>query len=200
MLPYETKEISLLYNQIKNWKEVEQKVLEDNLLQRNSLSTRKRVFSELKKRINNFNEDELKYFNTASMEDVKVLSFIGCLKTYRFIYEFVIEVIREKFLIFDYQLEPCDYTSFLESKMALSKKLSSVSETTQKKLRQVLYNILAEVGLIENIKNPYITKPLLSESIIKLLINDDEKLLKALLLNDSEIEYYKAEKNEDRKS
>lgn len=200
MLPYETKEISLLYNQIKNWKEVEQKVLEDNLLQRNSLSTRKRVFSELKKRINNFNEDELEYFNTASMEDVKVLSFIGCLKTYRFIYEFVIEVIREKFLIFDYQLEPCDYTSFLESKMALSKKLSSVSETTQKKLRQVLYNILAEVGLIENIKNPYITKPLLSESIIKLLINDDEKLLKALLLNDSEIEYYKAEKNEDRKS
>jgi len=183
--------MATLFEQTRDWEVVKQKVLEENLLQKNSLATRKRIYSELKKRIEKLSEDELRYFNTAPMEDLKILSFVGCLKSYRFIYEFVIEVVREKFLLFDYQIESSDYNSFFESKLAISQKLGSISETTQKKLRQVVYRILAEVGLIESTKNPCITKPLLSESIIHLLINDDIMLLKAMLVSDSEIEYYK---------
>ena len=189
-MPYETKQLALLFERLKDWDAVKSKVLEEDILQRNSLATRKRLFVELKRRIEQFNEDELRYFNDAPIEDVKILVFVGCLKSYRFIFEFIIEVIRQKYLLFDYQIETSDYNSFYESKAAASNKLNLLSETTQKKLRQVMFHMLAEVGLIESTKNYYITKPLVSEPIIHLLLDDDIMLLKALLLNDDEIDYY----------
>ena len=89
-MPYETKQLALLFERLKDWDAVKSKVLEEDILQRNSLATRKRLFVELKRRIEQFNEDELRYFNDAPIEDVKILVFVGCLKSYRFIFEFII--------------------------------------------------------------------------------------------------------------
>lgn len=100
------------------------------------------------------------------------------------------EVVREKYLIFDYQIEPSDFTGFVESKAASSKSLGKSSEATIAKLRQVMYRMFAEVGLVESTKHLYITKPLLPETVIRLFIKDDSIALKALLLNDDEIAHY----------
>lgn len=166
------------------------KVLNEDILQKPTLDSRKRIFSELKKRLVNLTLLELEYFRDAAMEDIKVLSFVSCLKTYRLIYEFIFEVLREKYLMFDYEILPSDYNSFIESKEVSSPKLSKISETTRHKLKQVLFLMLADIGLIESTKNHYITKPILSEAIVNLLLGDDPKLLSALLMNNDEIAHY----------
>jgi len=190
LMPIETKNVVELYLQTQNWDEVKKKVIDDDILQKPTLDSRKRVFSELKKRLLNLTQPELEHFSDASMDDVKVLSLVSCLKTYRLMYEFVLEVIREKYLMFDYTIEPSDYSSFIESKEVSSPKLSGISETTHYKLKQVLFLILADVGLIESTKNHYITKPMLSEAVIKILLADNPKLLSALLMNNDEIAHY----------
>jgi len=179
-----------LYLESQDWSVVKTKVIDDDVLQKPTLDSRKRVFSELKKRLLNLTPSELEHFRDASMDDVKVLSFVSCLKTYRLMYEFVLEVIREKYLMFDYTIEPSDYSSFIESKEVSSSKLSGISESTHYKLKQVLFLILADVGLIENTKNHYITKPMLSEAVINILLEDNPKLLSALLMNNDEIAHY----------
>ncbi|MEA2092026.1 MAG: DUF1819 family protein, partial [Campylobacterota bacterium] len=164
--------------------------VEEDALQKNTIATRKRYFRELKQRIELYTDDELKYFEEASMEEMRQLAFVGCLKRYRFLKEFLFEVIREKYLSFDYQIENSDYVSFYESKMTLSPNLSKASEATLKKLKQVMFKMFADIALIDSTKNHYIIKPMLSERIIQLVYNDDPMLLQALLLNNDEIMYY----------
>jgi len=189
-MPIETKNVVELYLQTQDWDEVKKKVIDEDILQKPTLDSRKRVFSELKKRLVNLTPLELEHFSNASMDDVRVLSFVGCLKTYRLMYEFVLEVIREKYLMFDYTIEPSDYSSFIDSKEVASVKLSKISETTSYKLKQVLFLILADVGLVESTKHHYITKPMLSEAVAKTILADNPKLLSALLMNNDEIAYY----------
>jgi hypothetical protein len=189
-MPTETKNVAELYLLLQDWDDVKAKVIDDDVLQKPTLDSRKRVFSELKKRLVNLTPQEMEHFRDASMDDVKVLSFVSCLKTYRLIYEFVFEVLRYKYLMFDYEIQSSDYNSFIESKEVSSPKLSSISETTSYKLKQVLFLILADIGLIESTKNHYITKPILSQTIIKILLSDDSKLLSALLMNNDEIAHY----------
>ncbi len=183
--------IAKIYLDTKDWDSVKQYVIDNNTMQKSTHKTGIRIFSEIKKRLKNLTDEELEYFKDASIEEAKVLSFIGCLKTYRLIYEFALEVIREKFLLFDYNIEPSDYISFYESKEVSSKKLSTISEMTQYKLRQVMYLMFAEVSLIESTKNLYITKPLLSEALIAVLLKDSPKLLSIFLMNNDEIAFYK---------
>jgi hypothetical protein len=177
--------------QTQNWNDAKARVIDDNILQKPTLDSRKRIFSEIKKRVMNLTTLEMNYLCNASMEDIKILTFISCLKTYRLIYEFVLEVLREKYLMFDYSIEPSDYISFIESKEVSSIKLSNISEATSYKLQQVMFLILSDVGLIESTKNHYITKPIVSDSVIKIVLLDDPILLSALLMNNDDIDYYK---------
>ena len=83
-----------------------------------------------------------------------------------------------------------DYESFYESKAQLHDSLNTISETTQKKLKQVLFKILEQSEFIDNIKNKNIQKPYLSEDLIKLIVQDDPKYLSAFLYSDNEINDY----------
>ena len=178
------------YLETNDWASVKKYVIENNTMQKSTQKTGLRIFNEIQKRLKNLTEEELAYFKDASMEEVKILSFVACIKTYKLIYEFALEVVREKFLLFDYNIEPSDYISFYESKEVSSKKLSTISEMTQYKLRQVMYLMFAEVNLIESTKNLYITKPLLSEALITILLKDSPKLLSVFLMNNDEIAFY----------
>ena len=72
-MPIETKNVVELYLQTQNWDEIKKKVIDDNILQKPTLDSRKRVFSELKKRLVNLTSLELEHFSNASMDDVKIL-------------------------------------------------------------------------------------------------------------------------------
>lgn len=187
---YETEKLALLYIEYNDWEKIQNLVIEDNILQKGTLSTRKREFVELKKRVKSLTEEELYYFQDATSTDIKYLTLLGCFKSYRLIFDFVSEVVRNKLLLFDYQILNSDYESFIESKALLYDNLNTISENTQKKIKQVMFKILEQSDIIDNIKTKNIQKPYLSEDLLKLIINDDPKYLRGFLYNDNEINEY----------
>lgn len=190
LLSHENEVIAELYLQTNDWKEVQHEVIENNALQKGTVATRKREFSELKKRLNTLTSSQLSYFRDATSSDSKYLALLSCFKLYDFMFEFVTEIMRSKLLLFDYQIINSDYEAFYESKAQLHDNLNTISEATQKKLKQVLFKILEQSELIDSVKNKNIQKPYLSEDLIKLIVQDDPKYLSAFLYSDNEINDY----------
>lgn len=190
LLPRVMQQLAQLYAESGDWKTVEQRAIEENIFQKPTIASKKRVFSELLKRFKCLSADQIKYMAIASMDDVRVISLLSALKAYRLIREFIAEVLYEKFYLFDYTIQNSDYVSFISSKEAQSSKLAAISESTHKKLRQVMFNMLHEGGLLHDTKSLMIQKPLLSDQVIQLIVADDLRVLGLFLMSKNEINHY----------
>ena len=191
LMLHETNEVMKKYLEYKNWDNVKDLVIEENIMQKQSVSSRKRVFAEIKRRIESLTSNQLEFINEANSSDIRNLVFLSILKTYRFIFEFMAEVISKKVLMFDYKILNSDYETFFESKKYAVEQLENITEATQYKLKQVLFRILEEAMIIDNTKSKNILKPHLSGEVIKLIIKDNPIYLKAFLYTDYEIEKMK---------
>lgn len=191
LMLHETNEVMKKYLEYKDWNIVKEIVIEENIMQKQSVSSRKRVFTEIKRRIETLSNEQLEYVNESSSSDIRNFIFLTILKTYRFIFEFMTEVISKKVLMFDYKILNSDYETFFESKRYAVEQLESITEATQYKLKQVLFRILEEAMIIDNTKSKNILKPHLSGEVIKLIIKDNPIYLKAFLYTDYEIEKMK---------
>ncbi len=191
LMLHETNEVMKKYLEYKDWNKVKEIVIEENIMQKQSVSSRKRVFTEIKRRIETLSNEQLEYVNESSSSDIRNFIFLTILKTYRFIFEFMTEVISKKVLMFDYKILNSDYETFFESKKYAVEQLENITEATQYKLKQVLFRILEEAMIIDNTKSKNILKPHLSGEVIKLIIKDNPIYLKAFLYTDYEIEKMK---------
>lgn len=191
LMLHETNEVMKKYLEYKDWNKVKEIVIEENIMQKQSVSSRKRVFAEIKRRIETLSNEQLEYVNESSSSDIRNFIFLTILKTYRFIFEFMTEVISKKVLMFDYKILNSDYETFFESKKYAVEQLESITEATQYKLKQVLFRILEEAMIIDNTKSKNILKPHLSGEVIELIIKDNPIYLKAFLYTDYEIEKMK---------
>ena len=191
LMLHETDEVMKRYLEYKDWDKVKDLVIEENIMQKQSVSSRKRVFTEIKRRIEFLTSSQLEFVNEANSSDIRNLIFLSILKTYRFIFEFMAEVISKKVLMFDYKILNSDYETFFESKKYAVEQLENITEATQYKLKQVLFRILEEAMVIDNTKSKNILKPHLSGEVVELIVKDNPVYLKAFLYTDYEIEKMK---------
>lgn len=191
LMLHETDEVMKRYLEYKDWDKVKDLVIEENIMQKQSVSSRKRVFTEIKRRIESLTSSQLEFVNEANSSDIRNLIFLSILKTYRFIFEFMAEVISKKVLMFDYKILNSDYETFFESKKYAVEQLENITEATQYKLKQVLFRILEEAMIIDNTKSKNILKPHLSGEVVELIVKDNPVYLKAFLYTDYEIEKMK---------
>jgi len=115
-------------------------------------------------------------------------SFNTNFKTYNFIREFVIEVLREKVLVFDYNITEGDYISFFRRKNELHTEMDSLTDKTQYKLKQVTFKILEQAGLIDNVKQRQIQPQILDTQTISAIVSDNKEWLKIFFMSDIDIE------------
>lgn len=151
-------------------------------------STGKRVFHEIKKRYENLTEKQRDLYVTSDSQTQRQLAFLAVCKTYTFIRDFVVEVIRDKMLIFDYSLSEGEYLSFFRRKQENHEEMEKLTETTHNKLKQVIFKILTEAGIINNIKEKQIQPQFLFDDIKKVIVQDNPQWLKVFLLSDLDIE------------
>ena len=184
---YESEVMAGLYLESNDWSLVRKSVIDENVLQKGSLTGRKRLFIELQKRLETLTPEQLAFYQDASSSDVKNLTMLSCFKLYGFIYGFSAEVLRKKLLLFDFQVLNSDYESFYDSKAVSFENLNTISEATQKKLKQVMFKMFEQAGFIDSVKTKNIQKPYLSEELTRLIVQDDPKYLSAFLYSDNEI-------------
>ena len=166
-----------------------------NKLNRNDVGkekerTNQRHFQEMKMRFKNLTQEEIDVLATGDLNDKKMICFLAVCKSYNFIFEFVVEVIREKVLLYDYEIKELDYNSFTNRKIYDHPEYEKLSELTQKKIKQVLFRILEQVGVIDSTKSKNIQHLLLSPKLIRVICNDNWEFLRIFLKPDREIMEY----------
>ena len=175
------------YNRLKDWKAVEKSLLDNNLLNKVKQATFKREFSEIKKRLSLLTQDQLQLMIHGSLDDAKAMILLSLIKAYTFLRDFIVEVIRNKYLLFDTVISDIDYIRFVNTKSLSHNELNAITEVTAKKVKQVVFKLLEQVGLITQARNGSILKPILNAKVIDVIIDDDPALLSAFLFSNEEI-------------
>jgi len=152
--------------------------------------TGKNMFYELRKRIDTLTKQQLELLAKGSLTEQRNIAFLAVCKTYGFIRDFVIEVIRDKYQVYDYEISEGDYFSFVRQKSEQHPEMEELTEETEKKVRQVSFKILEQAEIIDNIKDKTIQPQILDPRVIHVITRENPDWLKIFLLSDSDIAAY----------
>ena len=150
-------------------------------------ATGKKMFSELNKRVAQLNSQETEILINGDLVSQKQMAFLAVCKSYDFIRDFTVEVLREKLLVFDYEITDGDYISFYRRKTDSHPEMEERTEITQKKIRRVIFKVLEQAGIINDIKAKTIQPQLLDNRVIEAIVSDDSTWLKVFLMSDLDI-------------
>lgn len=172
----ESLDLAELYLSLRDWDEVRSQVLHDNLLQARTENTAKRICREVIVRLKTLNDVELAFLSEADHQDQAYLLWVTVCRLYRFIADFAVEVLRERFVAMKLDLSFEDFDAFYNRKSEWHDELDNASASTRDKLRQVLFRMLREAGLLT--KDKAINGVLLNPRLVELLCqnNPDEFL------------------------
>jgi hypothetical protein len=158
--------IARLYTEIGNWNDVRDTVLEHNTLQARTISTLKRIYSEISNRLKTLSDDEIdllvKGTGHEREKEQKQIVWLGICKRYLLIRDFTIEVLSHYYDKAQYSLSPDDYDAFYNSKAEWDEYLDKASASSRHKARLVVFKMLRECGLLNE-----------ADEIIPQRINDE---------------------------
>ena len=136
------------YLENKDWKETEKYSIENNILQTNTLSSTKRIFREISLRLKSLSNEEQEFFIRSNYVDQSILIWISICRTYKFIGDFSSMIISEKFNSYQLDLHYNDFNYFYDQQKFFHEELNLLKDSTRKKLRQVIFRIMKDLGLI----------------------------------------------------
>lgn len=163
----ESVKLVALYLDLGDWNSVRDKVIAENLLQTRTLNTLKRVCREVISRLRTLNPGELEFLVEGSHQEQAYLLWLAVCRRYRFIADFAVEVLRERYIALKTDLSHEDFDSFFNKKSEWHSELDEVRRTTRNKLRQVLFKMLREADLLT--ANNMINAAMLSPRLIELV-------------------------------
>ena len=121
-------------------------------------------------------------------DTARQIAFLAVCKSYGFIRDFTLEVLRDKVQVFDYQLSEDDIHTFVRRKSLSHPELENASETTRSKAVQVMLRIFEEAGFIDSAKNLTILPQLAGRDVVAAIAEDNPVWLKIFLYTDPEIQ------------
>ena len=159
------------YVELGDWDLAREEALESNLLQARTQATSKRVCRELAFRLAVLTPEQLQLFVVGSPEEQRCLLWYANCRYYKLIGDFATEVLRERYLSLqiDLQLEEFDY--FYNKKADLNEQLEAITDMTRRKLRQVLYRMMREADFLSD--DGLIKAAIVPARVIKILKASD---------------------------
>ncbi|KIO67256.1 hypothetical protein B4065_1954 [Caldibacillus thermoamylovorans] len=164
-LLYEFSQIVKLKEQGLTDEEIKEKVIDENILQQEKVSSLKRRLRYLLPRVNVLDETLRCFVIHESIDISKVINFYSILKTDRLFYEFMNEVIKEKFKSNNYNLEKKDLNAFFTYKAEQNDTLKSWSDSTIQRLKQVYMRMLEEVGILTDRKTGELRRLIIDDQL-----------------------------------
>ena len=185
LLYHESVKLAELYRDLKDWRAVKNNALDDNLLQARTQSAAKRICRETISRLKLLTDAERDLLLNGTRQEQNHLLWLAICKRYRFIRDFAVEVLREKYLRLDLMLTNDDYEIFFNNKAEWHDELESLAESTREKLRQVVMKMLREADLLtgHNTINP----AMLSPDFIKTVYQDSKEYLAVFPVSEADI-------------
>ncbi|HOX77168.1 MAG TPA: DUF1819 family protein [Bacteroidales bacterium] len=153
--------------------------------------TSTREFQEIQKRLESLTLDQLDVLIHGDLISQKQIGFLAVCKSYDFIRDFTIEVLRDKTLVYDYTINESDFNSFIDRRLNVHPELESFSESTLRKAKQVMFRILEQAGIINNAVDRIIQPQIVQPDVIRSVVKEDPSWLKVFLMSDMDIKQVK---------
>lgn len=171
-----------------DWLLAKQQVLATNAFQVSNTNSAVRMEREIRQRISTLTHEQVEILVHATTEERTAMTWLAACKDIAFASDFTVEILREKWVAQDPVLRPSDYEEFIRLKSVSHAELSSLTEKSKQKVRQVLFHMLKEAGLL--IKGEgwgTIQRPVLSTRVQRAIVMDDPRWLAVFLVTDAEI-------------
>lgn len=114
-------------------------------------ASQRRTLREIVNRVSTLNANEIVYLlEEADRSDQQSLLWVATCRAYRFVREFALEVMREKYLSFQLDLPLESFDILYDAKAEWNEGLAGISPSTRTKLRQVLFRMMREANIISD--------------------------------------------------
>jgi len=163
----ESVKLAVLFLEVQDWRLVRDMVLAKNLLQFRTVNTSKRVCREVCSRLKTLNQKELDMLAHGTLQEQGYLLWLAICRRYRFIADFAMEIVREKYIRLQFALDYEDFDFFFNKKSEWHEELDQIKPATRIKSRQILFKMLREADLLtsNNLINPAMLSPQLLSTI-----------------------------------
>lgn len=182
---HESLQVAELYEKTGDWQKIRNQVLSENILQDRTVSSSKRRAREICSRLALLTKNQLQLLGSGSRQEQQYLLWVAVCKRYAFIRDFTVEIVREKYLRMDLNLQRADYNIFFAEKAQWHENLDKLKDSTRKKLRQVLFKTMREAEIIS--RENMIIPGLLTENLVRVLAEDNPSWLTIFPVSDTEI-------------
>ena len=145
----ESVEVARLKQPDDDWEATISRALENGATSLPKSVSNRRTLREIVNRISTLTDEEVEFFvNEADRTDRQAILWLATCRAYRFIREFAVEVIRERYLSYQLELPRESFDILFNAKADWDDGLSALSRTTQLKLRQIMFRMMREAGVI----------------------------------------------------
>ena len=163
----ESIKIAEVYLGCKDWDETKIIVADNNLLQSRTGSRDIRTYRELAQRLQLLSGEQLDLLVEGTIQEQKHLLWFTVCNRYKYIQEFAIEVIYEKFMVMDFELTELDYDAFFNRKVDWHEELDEITSSTKQKMKTIIFRMLRESEIVTT--DNLIIQTILSERLIEVL-------------------------------
>ena len=184
----ESADMAQLYLETSSWSIVREQVVANNLLQSRTLSSSRRICNEVISRLKLLSQAELSFLPSAASRDQACLLWLALCRRYKFIGEFATELLRERYTKLQPELTTDDFEAFFHSKSEWHVELQQLTASTRQKLRQVLFKLMKDVGLLSN-ENLILT-PIWNEELVSVLKQSSSASFQYFPIFESDLERF----------
>jgi hypothetical protein len=157
----ESVEVARIHVPGERWESTMKRAMDEGATALPKSASNRRTLREISNRLLTLSDEERAFFvHEADRSDQQALLWLSTCRAYRFIREFAIEVIRDRYLSYQYELPLESFDILLDAKAEWDQGLASLSPSTRAKLRQILFRMMREAGIIS--QNGQIQAALLS--------------------------------------
>lgn len=151
-----------------------QALVVDNVLQKRSPSSARRMARLIRKRLGLMDSGLWRLVAEGSKEVATQALMAATVKDSRLLADFMTKVVAEHLKTFKYQLALNDWKRFLEDCEHRDPSVAKWSESTRKKVGQVVIRILSEAGYLDNTRSMNLTPVHLVPEVRRFLIEHNE--------------------------
>lgn len=164
--------LARLHQQGSPWEATIAKAMADGATTLPKAVSNRRSLREITNRVSCLTEEERQFFvEDADRPEREALLWLAACRAYRFAREFVVEVVQERLASHRPDLPYDAFDRFFDEKTELDAALAKISPSTRAKLRQVLFRIMREAGIIDARKT--IRTAYLSSRLKSLIVRHD---------------------------
>ena len=152
---YETRVVARLLADGLAREEILRAVKQDNLFQFPTERMVASICNTCLRRLEGLNSAELFQASAVgAQEDAKLINLYAMMRDNRIVWDFMVSVIGEKYRTQDYELTLSDLNMFFLHLQEQNDQIAASSDSTVRKIKQVLKRCLLECGYLESAKSP----------------------------------------------